>query len=92
MRQTTPLLHGTTLRNSTDTFVDLVVWIDQGRDFSVESALILYLATPILDRRYIAQFYVRHSSFSSHFLEYIHDIADVWTTELHLSFLQLVTV
>ena len=37
----------------------------------VEPALILYLATPISDRRYIAQFYVRHSSFLSYFLEYV---------------------
>ena len=37
----------------------------------VEPALILYLATPISDRRYIAQFYVRHSSFLSYFHEYV---------------------
>ena len=37
----------------------------------VEPALILYLATPVSDRRYIAQFYVRHSSFLSHFREYV---------------------
>ena len=36
-----------------------------------ESALILYLATPVSDRRYIAHFYVRHSSFSSHFREHV---------------------
>ena len=37
----------------------------------LEAALILYLAAPTLDRRHIAQFYVRHSSFSSHFSEYV---------------------
>ena len=37
----------------------------------LEAALILYLATPTLDRRHIAQFYVRHSSFLSHFSEYV---------------------
>ena len=37
----------------------------------LEAALIIYLATPSQDRRHIAQFYVRHSSFSSHFSEYV---------------------
>lgn len=37
----------------------------------VEPALILYLATPISDRRYIAHFYFRHSSFLSYFHEYV---------------------
>ena len=37
----------------------------------LEAALITYLATPSQDRRHIAQFYVRHSSFSSHFSEYV---------------------
>ena len=37
----------------------------------LEAALILYLAAPSQDRRHIAQFYVRHSSFSSHFSEYV---------------------
>lgn len=36
---------------------------------TVEQALILYLAAPVRDRRDMAQFYVRHSSFSSDFLE-----------------------
>ena len=37
----------------------------------VEPALILYLATPVLNKRHIGQFYVRHCSFSSHFSEYV---------------------
>ena len=37
----------------------------------LEAALIIYLAAPSQDRRHIAQFYVRHSSFSSHFSEYV---------------------
>ena len=36
---------------------------------TVELALILYLAAPVRDRRDMAQFYVRHSGFSSDFLE-----------------------
>ena len=36
-----------------------------------EAALIIYLAAPSQDRRHIAQFYVRHSSFSSHFSEFV---------------------
>ena len=34
-----------------------------------EQALIFYLAAPVRDRRDMAQFYVRHSNFSSDFLE-----------------------
>ena len=37
----------------------------------LEAALIIYLAAPSQDRRHIAQFYVRHSSFSSHFSEHV---------------------
>ena len=46
-----------------------LIWRSYLGPLQVEHALILYLATPTQDRRNMAQFYVRHTSFWSHFHE-----------------------
>ena len=53
---------------------NVIIWLTRGSyqaPLRLEAALITYLAAPSQDRRHIAQFYVRHSSFSSHFSEYV---------------------
>ncbi|KAH8812642.1 hypothetical protein F5884DRAFT_878489 [Xylogone sp. PMI_703] len=57
---------------------------------STEHALILYLAAPKRERYNVAEFLSHHGNFTAYLREDVHYIANVWTTEFHLAFIQLV--
>lgn len=66
-----------------------LIWIRKASD---EAALVCYLTSPEEEKQSMLDFYNRHANFDKWFYDDTNMARNTWTSELHLSFYQLLTI